>query len=358
VEKHVKKLIILFGAALGAGAALAAGAKAEDGNSATGDVALDKFQSSEIHMGVDFTIVLYAPDQKAANRAFRAAFDRIEQLNKVMSDYDPESELSRLSDASPTPAPVPLSDDLFHVLWRANSWSEKTGGAFDVTVGPVVRLWRRARRRRQLPSKQRLEEARKAVGYRNLRLNPDKQTAAMLKADMRLDLGGIAKGYAVDEALRTLRGLGIRRALVNGSGDIGAGDPPPGKPGWTVGVAPLKPGGKPSLLLSIADQAVATSGDAFQYVEIDGRRYSHIVDPHTGLGLSDHSSVTIVAPKCTTADALASSVSVLGPRKGLALVERTKDAAALIVRKPGKKVETYRSERFDRLPQAAPSADK
>ncbi|MEQ8786613.1 MAG: FAD:protein FMN transferase [Pirellulaceae bacterium] len=348
---------ILFSAALTAGGGLDAVACAEDAEAGDRGASLGKFQSSEIHMGVDFTIVLYAPDQEAANRAFRAAFERIEQLNKVMSDYDPQSELSRLSDASPTKRPIPISDDLLRVLHQANAWSEKTDGAFDVTVGPLVRLWRRARRRGELPSRDRLDDALASVGYRHLRLDAQQKTAEMLRSDMLLDLGGIAKGYAVDEALETLRGLGLRRALVNGSGDLAAGDPPPDKSAWSVGVAPLDAGGKPSLLLRLANQAVATSGDAFQYVEIDGRRYSHIVDPRTGLGLSDHSSVTIVAPNCMTADALASSVSVLGPEKGIALVERTAEAAALIVRAPEGTVETHRSKRFKAIPHSIPRSE-
>jgi thiamine biosynthesis lipoprotein len=308
-------------------------------------------------MGVDFTIVLYAQNEDAAQRGFKAAFARIEQLNGIMSDYDPQSELSRLSHAAPTEKPVPLSDDLYVLLKQSLHWSRASDGAFDVTVGPIVRLWRRARRQQELPSSERLAEARAAVGYQNLRLDPEHKTAALAKPNMRLDLGGIAKGYAVDEALKTLRALGIRRALVNGSGDIGAGDPPPGETGWKIGIAPLEADGPesvrpPSRILLLANRAVATSGDAFQYVEIAGKRYSHIVDPRTGLGLTDHSSVSVVAPNCTTADALASAVSVLGPDKGLALVDRTEGAAALLLRAPHGKPQTHASKRFESLPVA------
>jgi thiamine biosynthesis lipoprotein len=186
-----------------------------------------------------------------------------------------------------------------------------------------------------------------------LRLDEKNKTAELLRPGMRLDLGGIGQGFAVDEALETLRELGIRRALVNGSGDIGAADPPPGETGWKVGIAPLEPGGKPSRVLLLANRAVSTSGDAFQFVEVDGVRYSHLVDPKTGIGLTDRSSVSIVAPDCTTADALASAVSVLGPKKGLALVERTAGAAALIVRAPQGQIETHVSKRFENALDAA-----
>ena len=334
-------LILLYALTLGAGGEL-------QGN----DTKLSRFEAAEIHMGVDFTIVLYAENEDAAQRGFKAAFARIEQLNGIMSDYDPESELSRLSDAAPTEKPVSLSDDLYAVLKESLRWSRASDGAFDVTVGPMVRLWRRARRQQEMPSSERLAEARAAVGYQHVRPDAGHKTAMLAKSNVRLDLGGIAKGYAVDEALKTLRSLGIRRALVNGSGDVGAGDPPPDESGWKIGIAPLEADGPPSRILLLANRAVATSGDAFQYVEIGGMRYSHIVDPRTGLGLTDHSSVSVVADDCTTADALASAVSVLGPDKGLALVERTTRAAALILRAPHGKPETHVSKTFDELPTA------
>ena len=149
---------------------------------------------------------------------------------------------------------------------------------------------------------------------------------------MRLDLGGIAMGYAVDETLKLLRERGISRALVDASGDIGVGDPPPGKLGWTIGVVPLSAEGTPSKQICLANAAVSTAGDAFQHVDIDGKRYSHIVDPHTGLGMTDRSAVTVIAPDCTTADGLDTAVIALGPRAGLALVEGTPGAAAFFVR--------------------------
>jgi thiamine biosynthesis lipoprotein len=164
---------------------------------------------------------------------------------------------------------------------------------------------------------------------------------------MRLDLGGIGIGYAVDEALKVLRSRSIIRALVDASGDIGAGDPPPGKTGWTVEVVPLSSDDTPSRTVSLANAAVSTAGDAFQFVEIGGRRYSHIVDPRTGLGLTDRIAVTVIAPDCTTADSLDTAVSVLGPIAGLALVEKTPGAAAFIVRaNDSGEPETWESKRF------------
>jgi thiamine biosynthesis lipoprotein len=154
--------------------------------------------------------------------------------------------------------------------------------------------------------------------------------------------------------LAVLRERGIRCALLDAGGDVVLGDPPPGKSGWTIGIAPLELKGKPSQYLSLANVAVATSGDMFQFVEIAGKRYSHIVDPRTGVGLTDHSKVTIVAPNGATGDSLATAVSVLGPEKGLALIESTPNTAALIMRAPDGKLTIRQSSRWKDVPIAHP----
>lgn len=298
-------------------------------------------------MGVPVEVLLYAPDEPTANRAAAAAFARIKQLNDRLSDYDPHSELSRLSDTAGSGRMVPVGPDLWAVLHRAQALAARTGGAFDVTVGPLTKLWRGARRSKRLPSQSRLDAALAAVGYQHLELDESSQAVRLVRPGMRLDLGGIAMGYAADEMLKELHKHGVTRALIDASGDILAGEPPPGKDGWRIGIAPLEPGtGPPSKFLLLARAAVATSGDAFQYVTIDGRRYSHIVDPATGLGLSTPSSVTVVAPDCTTADSLSTAVSVLGPAKGLELVDETPRAAALVARQEDDGVKSYESKRL------------
>ncbi len=171
---------------------------------------------------------------------------------------------------------------------------------------------------------------------------------------MRLDLGGIAMGYTVDEVLKLLAKEGITRALVDASGDIGVNDPPPGQEGWKIGIAPMVPGGPPSRMLVLAHGAVTTSGDAFQYVEIAGKRYSHIINAKTGLGLTDRSAVTVVAPDCITADSLTKAVLVLGPKAGLELIDSKPGIAAMIVRAPEGKAEIYESARVKDLKFAAP----
>jgi len=310
------------------------------------EASLARFESTQPQMGVPFKIILYVPDETAAKGAFEAAFSRIAQLNRVLSDYDPESELSRLSHSSPSDKAIPLSDPLWTVLARSQSLAEQTEGAFDVTVGPYVRLWRRARRSKEIPSPERLAEARAAVGFQHLNLDDNQRTAQLLKPNMRLDLGGIAMGYAVDETLKLLRERGITRALVDASGDIGVGDPPPGKAGWRIGVMPLSAEGTPSREVLLANAAVTTAGDAFQHVDIAGKRYSHIVDPRTGLGMTDRVGVGVIAKDCITADSLDTAISVLGPKAGLELIESIPSAAAFIVRPTEGKPEVFESRRF------------
>jgi thiamine biosynthesis lipoprotein len=310
------------------------------------DTPLARYEFTQVQMGVLFKLVFYAESETAANGAAQVAFSRVEQLNNVLSDYDSQSELSRLSRTGPASAAVRVSDDLWHVLEHSQNLSERSNGAFDVTVGPLTKLWRRARRNGQLPAPDQLAAARKAVGNRFVRLNPQDRSVQLLAPEMRLDLGGIGIGYAVDEALAVLRNHGIRRAMLDASGDIGLGDPPPGETGWKIGIAPLQPEAPPSRYLTVANCAVTTAGDAFQYVEIDGVRYSHILDPRTGLGLTNRSAVTVIAPTCTAADSLDTAVSVLGPQRGLALIEATCGAAVLIMHEVNGKVETIESRRF------------
>jgi thiamine biosynthesis lipoprotein len=295
------------------------------------DAALGRFEFSQPHMGTWFKIIVYAPDAAAASRASDAAFQRIAGLDDTMTDYNPRSELMSLCQQAGG-RPVPLSEDLFQVLAASQALSERTHGAFDITVGPVVRLWRRARRQHELPLPDELARARELVGQAKLRLDPRARTAQLLQQGMLLDLGGIAKGYAADQALVVLSKHGVTSALVTAGGDIAVSAPPPGQQAWRIGIAPLEsPEKPPTRFLLLQHAAVSTSGDAEQHVEIGGKRYSHIVDPRTGVGVVGQSSVTIVAPNATTSDALATAVSVLGPECGLELVRSTPGTAVFIM---------------------------
>jgi thiamine biosynthesis lipoprotein len=213
-----------------------------------------------------------------------------------------------------------------------------------------VVLWRKARRVKELPSPESLTNALKAVGYKKLLLDPAFQSAQLLAPHMKLDLGGIAKGFAADEALRTLRGLGIHRALVAASGDIAVSEPPPGKKGWRIEVAPLDtPNSPPKRFILLSHGAVSTSGDMFQRLEIGGKRYSHIVDPATGVGLTDHSLVTTIARNGMTADALSKVVAIRGHERGFEIIRKIPGTAAFVVRQPEDKIETFQTPDFEKF---------
>jgi len=302
-------------------------------------------------MGTLFQITLYATNNAQAGAAADAAFARIDALEDILSDYQADSELVRLREA-PVGQAVPASADLFDVLWRSQCFSRLSQGAFDCTVGPYVRLWRFSRKRKTLPEPAEIQAAAQVQGYQFLRLDPRRRTVTFLRAGMRLDVGGIAKGYSADEALKVLKAHGIERALVAASGDIAIGKAPPNQIGWKVGVTDIDSHSNMftrSLLLEHA--GISTSGDTEQGVDIGGVRYSHIVDPHTGLGLTNRIQATVVAPDATTTDAAATAVCILGKARGLAFIQSLPRTGTLIITRDHDREEFFASPRFKRLPR-------
>ena len=292
----------------------------------------------QVQMGSPFVFTCYAGSEAPAKNACRDAGRRVKELTAALSDYHDGSELNRLCDGYVPGRPVAVSADLARTLARAAEVSAASDGAFDVTVGPLVKRWRRVRRTRELPPPEELAALRDRVDWRAVAVNEEAGTVTFARPGVRLDLGGIAKGYAADEAGRVLRAAGVTRFLIDAGGDLLAGDPPPGEAGWTIGLPPLAPtapDAPPTRFRTLANAAVATSGDAFKYTEIDGERYSHIVDPRTGLGLTDRSTVTVVAPDGMTADAYASAVSVLGPERGVGLLDRTPGVEGRVINEDG-----------------------
>lgn len=289
---------------------------------------LARFEFEEPHMGTKFRIVLYAADEALAKKAAKAAFARIAELNRVFSDYDDASELMTLCKKSGT-LPTSVSEDLFAILAKSDEVFRLSGGAFDVTAGPAVRLWRRARRTLELPREEERKQALAKVGFANVRLDAMRRAVQLLAEGILLDLGGIAKGYAAEAALATLRRFEIRHALIAAGGDVSVSDAPPGTPGWKIAVE--TPGEKGDTYIYLRNAAVSTSGDANQFATIGGKRYSHIVDPKTGVGLVGRRSATVIAKSGTLADALATAVCVMGPDRGLKLIESRDDLAALYV---------------------------
>jgi thiamine biosynthesis lipoprotein len=290
---------------------------------------LARFDYARISMGVEARVALYAENESAAIDAARAAFDRIDELDRELSDYMPESELSRLSSRSGGAA-VEVGDDLFRVLERSIEFSRASDGAFDVSVGPLVALWRTARKSGALPDESSLAEARARVGWRSIELDRGRRSVRLAQSGMHLDVGGIGKGFACDEALAVLHAHGIDRCLVALAGDVRLGAAPPGREGWSV-TASSGDNASEAEHLVLADCAISTSGDTEQFVEIGGARYSHIIDPRTGRALTSRIRVTVIARDGTSADALATAASELGIDAGLDLVARFDGADSMIV---------------------------
>lgn len=291
---------------------------------------LERVECTRLCMGVQTRITMFARHPPAALRAAEHAFAEIARLEQIMSDYRESSELMRLC-AAPPGQPVPVSRDLYDILALAQRVAEASDGAFDVTAGTAVRVWREARRAAQAPDADRLLEAARLTGWRQLALDPRTRSVTLAAPGLRLDLGGIAKGAAAEAALRTLRQHGIPRAMVALSGDIAVGESPPGAPGWRIAIAGDRSqpaADAPTLFLRHA--SISTSGDAEQWTEIAGVRYSHIVDPRTGWGVVGRPQATVIARRGAVADALATAAVVLGPQSAEQAARRIDPNARLI----------------------------
>ncbi len=277
---------------------------------------------TEMIMGTVVEITVIPPDKEA----IQEAFDAIKEVDRLMSTYKSESEVSILNREGENY----LSPQTIEVIQEADRFSEMTGGAFDITVRPLVNLWRNAKKEEKVPTPQAIEEAKSLVDYRKIEVEED--LVRFQDSGMQIDLGGIAKGFAVDKAIEVLKKRGVKAALVNAGGDLFA----LGKRGlwkkWNIAIQHPRDQEETFLTIHISNMAVATSGDYRRYFTLKGQRFAHIVDPRTGGTVQDvPMSVTVVAPSGTTADALATSVFVLGPDEGMKLVESLSGVEGLIV---------------------------
>ncbi len=288
---------------------------------------------TEIHMAMPVRIVMYA-HMDTARDAARAAFARIAYLETIMSDYRPQSEVSRLRTTSKAdgdrPHYTPVSPELFKVLETALQVADATSGAFDPTVYPVVALWRQARRTKRLPTSSQLEEAHKRVGWRRVALDSLRTSVALVR-NTELDLGGVAKGYIIQDALRVLSEHGVASALIEAGGDIVASDAPPGTEGWTID-APNAPEIVRSKASAFRNSALATSGPTSQFVEIDGITYSHVVDPRTGMALTNSAVSWVIASDATMADALSTAITVMQNDDSVFTVSKALGAVSAVMR--------------------------
>ena len=310
----------------------------------------ERYEFSQTHMGMPWKLIFYAEDAKIANLAAQRAFERVAELDRVMSDYRDDSELVSLSASAGTGRDVSVSDDLWRVLTSAQDLAAASDGAFDITVGPLTRLWRTTRRHREIPSRERIDEARASVGFRKLVLDPKRQSARLVAPRMRLDLGGIAAGDAADAVLKVLRRHGIESAMVDASGDVVVGAPPPGKDAWMIAIDDPTPTDPKRLrTIPLVQSALAVSGDLYQFVEIGGVRYSHILDPRTGWGLTTRARAVVIAPRGIDADRLATVLCVLGS-SGLKLIEALPGAAAQLQWLEGTDLRQIASSSWPRSP--------
>lgn len=273
--------------------------------------AAEKFSFERPLMGTRFSVVCYAENREVAEKAAEKAFSKAVEVNAVCSDYLPESKLSRLP-SHPVNKPIPLSPILYELLDQSRRLAEETEGAFDPTLGSLTKLWRESRANHTLPDAETLKSARASAGWRHFTLDPKARTITLHRENMAFDLGGIAKGYAADLMLETLAKAGISQALITAGGDIRLGDAPPGRVGWKVAVKTFDLSGNDEIL-TLSNAAVSTSGDLHQSVEIDGVKYSHILDPATGLGLTRRIAASVIADNAKLSDALATAACVLGP---------------------------------------------
>ncbi|MFN0181541.1 MAG: FAD:protein FMN transferase [Gemmatimonadales bacterium] len=271
----------------------------------------------EVHLGVELRMTLSAPTDSLARTAAAAAFREIARLEDLLSDWRPTSELRRLEHGGTDWQPA--SPELTEVLARAMAVARASGGAFDPTIGALTRLWRQARRSDTLPAPGPIAEARSRVGARWLQVDTVRRRVRLSRAGMQLDLGGIAKGYLLQRALTVLRHHGTPRALVEAGGDLVVGEAPPGRSGWSIAV----PFADSSLVRrsgSIVNAALATSGPVEQFIEVEGRRESHVIDPRTGRGVSGRQVATVIGTDAAVTDAVATALTILPPAAGRRLL--------------------------------------
>ena len=284
-------------------------------------------------MGTQFTLTLYAPDSLTAQRANAAVNARMDSLNQVMSDYQDGSEINRLSATGGSNQWVRVSPDLFSVLQKARTIALLSSGRFDSTIGPLSQLWRRAVRRGEFPTAKQRRRARRAVGYRLMQLDSATCSVKLLRSGMRLDVGGIGQGFAIDEAAEVLRERGLHSFLLDLGGDVLAGEG-----NWSVALD--------STTIFLRNAAITTSGDTYRHLDYRGRRYSHVMNPRSGLGLRHFVRATVRAPDGWRADALTKVFSVAGLRRSHRLLRRFPGAELLMLENKNGRLRQWQSARF------------
>jgi thiamine biosynthesis lipoprotein len=289
-------------------------------------------QREQAIMGTRCMVELWSDDRAKGDAAIEAVFAEFRRIDALMSTYKPESELSQVN-ADAARAPVRISRELYELLATSIEYSKLTRGAFDVTYASVGYLY--DYRARVHPDEQAIAAALPGIDYRHIELLPESNSVRFRRPGVRIDLGGIAKGHAVDRGIEVLRQLGVERAMVNAGGDTRIIGDRLGRP-WVVGIRHPDDENRIVLRVPLTDSALSTSGDYERFFEEDGIRYHHILDPRTGKSASKLRSVTIIAPTATRTDALTKSVFVLGAAEGIAFIDTLEDVDAIAVTPDGK----------------------
>lgn len=306
-----------------------------------------RFVFTASKMGSPFNIILYTSDSVTAKNMANNCFALVDSLVYIFSDYIDSSELNRLcATAGKSTTGMKVSEPLLDILLQSKHAFKKSNGTFDITLGPVTRLWRKARKEHLFPTKAVVKERLSLTGFNKIMIDSAHQTVQLTQTGMQLDLGGIAQGYIAQKVIDLLKEKGIKNALVDVSGDIVAIGKPTGSTGWTIGVNVPESGDElQKQLLLISNKAVTTSGDVYQFFEHDGKRYSHIINPKTGFGITSQRNVTVIADEGTLADWLTKACSLLPVKMAKKLVSYYK-AELLIAEIKNGKLKTYQSKNF------------
>ena len=286
-------------------------------------------------MGSRFDITVVAENEAQANAYIDLAVSEISRIEQKISSWDPNSETSKIIKNAGI-QPVKVDTELFDLIARAIKISELTNGAFDITYASMDRIWKYDGTMKQLPSENEVTQSIAKVGFKNIELNQENQTVFLKKQGMRIGFGAIGKGYAADKAKQLLISKGVKAGIMNASGDLTTwGTQPDGSP-WMVGITNPLNKDKVFSWFPLDNNAVVTSGNYEKFVEFEGKRYSHIIDPRTGWPVSGLTSVTVFAPKAELADALATSVFVMGRETGIDFINQLPGVECVIVDDQGK----------------------
>ncbi len=283
-------------------------------------------------MGTRCAVEIWATDRAAGNAAMEAVLADMRRIDALMSTYKPDSEISRVN-ANAAREPVAITAELFGLLQTAQQYSALSKGAFDITYASVGYLY--DYRQHFHPDEKSIAAALPTVDYRQLKLDPANRTVSFGKPGMRIDLGGIAKGYAVDRGIEILKARGFTHAMVNAGGDTRVSGDRFGKP-WVVGIRHPDRKDEVALRIPLTDAAFSTSGDYERFFDEGGVRYHHIIDPKTGHSPHAVRSVTIIASNATRTDGLSKTVFILGPKAGLDFINSLPDADAIVIAADGK----------------------